>query len=137
MKIKVVVENVGPNHARVELEETCGAGGLRNLLDEVGREFENFSVKRSATANAASANGQRREDDFTPASEAALKALRAAAMKDGRDVESVCREYGVDPNRISKRECWQMTQELNARSGYSKNRREQPSDKNGGDSFFD
>ena len=121
MKIKVVVENVGPNHARVELEETCGAGGLRNLLDEVGREFENFSVKRSATANAASANGQRREDDFTPASESALKALWGAAMSNGTDVESVCREYGVDPKNISKGDCWRMTHDLNEHSGYRQN----------------
>lgn len=118
MKIKVVVENVGPNHARVELEETCGAGGLRSLLDEVGREFENFSAKRTAAANAVPANDWRREDDSIPASEAALKALYAAAMNDGRNVESVCREYGVDPDHISKKECWRMTQDLNKRSGY-------------------
>ena len=91
---------------------------MKSLLDEVGREFENFSAKRTAAANGAPANGRRREDNSTLASEAALKALRAAAMKDGRDVESVCREYGVDPNHIGKHDCWRMTQDLNKRTGY-------------------
>ncbi|MBQ7208208.1 MAG: hypothetical protein IJS01_10465 [Lentisphaeria bacterium] len=100
-----------------KLEDTCGAGGLKSLLDEVGREFENFSARRTAAATAVPANDWRREDDSVPASEAALKALRAAAMNDGRNVESVCRGYGVDPDRISKHDCWRMTRDLNKRSG--------------------
>jgi len=60
--------------------------------------------------------------DFMPASEQALKALYAAALSNGSSVERVCREYGVDPAHISKTECWEMTTELNQKSGYDRTR---------------
>ena len=55
---------------------------------------------------------------FTPASEPAIKALWGAARNNGTDLETVCMEYNVDPERISKSDCWRMTQELNKLSGY-------------------
>lgn len=60
------------------------------------------------------------DKDFIPASEQAMKALYGAAMSNGTSVERVCREYGVDPNHISKGKCWEMTNALNHKSGYDK-----------------
>ena len=58
--------------------------------------------------------------DTELASEEAMRALWAAAHNNGKDIESVCRENGVDPKRISKRDCWRMINDLNKRSGYGK-----------------
>ena len=58
------------------------------------------------------------DQGFTPASEAAIKALWGAAKSNGTDLETVCMEYNVDPERISKSDCWKMTHELNKQSGY-------------------
>ena len=121
MKIKITVENVGINHARVEFEETCEPGGLKRLLDEVGRELTNISEKKPETPRTPCTDKHVRADQFTPASEGALKALWGAAMANRTDVESVCREYGVDPKNISKRDCWRMTHDLNEHSGYRQN----------------
>ena len=55
---------------------------------------------------------------LTPASEAAIKALWGAAKSNGTDLETVCMEYNVDPERISRSDCWKMTHELNKQSDY-------------------
>ena len=47
-----------------------------------------------------------------------MKALYGACASNGTDVETVCGEYGVDPEHISKRDCMRMTNDLNERSGY-------------------
>ena len=118
MKIKVVVENVGPNHARVELEETYEAGGLKRLLNEVESEFAKLASTPPSVAENHRIGTPASEGGFIPASEAAQRALWAAAKTNKTDQETVCREFGVDPNRISRYDCWRMTQELNNRSGY-------------------
>ena len=120
MKIKVVVENIGTNHARVEFEETCEPGGLKRLLDEVGRELTNISEKKPVSLRSPYTDRHVKDDDI-PASEDALRALWGAAMYNHTDVESVCREYGVDPKNISKGDCWRMTHDLNEHSGYRQN----------------
>lgn len=137
MKVKVTIKDIGNNHARLEVEDECDVGGIGRLLKRINNEL---SGNRASTTPFAKINSTpQRNANSNPemASAGAIHALWGAAKHNGTDVETVCKKYGVDPNRISKSDCWQMTQELNARSGYSKNRREQPSDKNGGDSFFD
>ena len=121
MKIKVIVEDVGANHATVEIEEACGMDGLERLLAGVNRELTRISAKKSVSPRNSFADGRAKDTDSTPASEDALKALWGAAMSNHTDVESVCREYGVDPDHISKKECWRMTHDLNERSGYGQN----------------
>ena len=90
-------------------------------------------------------------DGVEMASEDAKRALWAAAQNNGTDIETVCRQYNVDPNRISKHDCWRMTQDLNAKTGYGKEPQErllEPSSKHqrgsrskskagNGDSYFD
>ena len=119
MKIKVIVEDVGEKHATVEIEENCEMEQMEKLLQKVCRGLNRVSAGTQETQKASyTAVPQVRGNDFTPASEGALKALGYAARRNGSDVETVCREYRVDPNRISKKECWQMTHDLNEQSGY-------------------
>ena len=51
MNVKIVVENVGPDHARMELEETCGLGALKNLFDEVADVLVEFAESPSTVGN--------------------------------------------------------------------------------------
>ena len=90
-------------------------------------------------------------DGVEMASEDAKRALWAAAQNNGTDIETVCRQYNVNPDHISKRDCWRMTQDLNAKTGYGKEQQErlsEPSSKHqrgsrsktkagNGDGFFD
>ena len=117
MKIKVIVENVGANHARLEMEDDCEMNGIGRLLEKLNRELSGGHAPDSSftEVNPAMLN---RKGGAEPASEGAIRALWAAAKNNGKDVESVCREYSVDPKNISKRDCWRMTQDLNNRSGY-------------------
>ena len=117
MKIKVIVENVGANHARLEMEDDCEMNGIGRLLEKLNRELSGGHAPDSSFTeiNPAMLN---RKGGVEPASEEAIRALWAAAKNNGTDIESVCRENGVDPKNISKQDCWRMTQELNKRSGY-------------------
>lgn len=119
MKIKVIVENVGTNHARLEMEDDCEVNGIGCLLEKLNRELSGGHAPDSSftTINPAMQN---RNGGTESASEEAMRALWAAAHNNGKDIESVCREYGVDPRNISKQDCWRMTQDLNKRSGYGK-----------------
>ena len=119
MKIKVIVENVGANHARLEMEDDCEVNGIGRLLEKLNRELSGGHAPDSSftTINPAMLN---RKGSTEPASEEAIRALWAAAKNNGMDIESACREYGVDPKNISKQDCWRVTQELNKRSGYGK-----------------
>ena len=119
MKIKVIVENVGDNHARLEMEDDCEVNGIGRLLEKLNRELSGGHVPASSFTEINPTMRNRNGDD-EPASEEAKRALWAAAQNNGTDVESVCREYGVDPKHISKQECWQMTHDLNELSGYGK-----------------
>ena len=121
MKVKVTIEGVGVNQARVEVEENCEAGGLKRLLNEVESEFAKLASTPPSVAENHRDGTPASEGGFIPASEEAKKALWAAAMSNGTDLETVCREFGVDPNHISKHDCWYMTRELNKRSGYGNN----------------
>ncbi len=119
MKIKVIVENVGDNHARLEMEDDCEVNGIGRLLEKLNRELSGDHVPASSFAktNPAMRNG---DGDDEPASGKAINALWAAAQNNETDVESVCREYGVDPKHVSKRDFRQMTHDLNERSGCRK-----------------
>ena len=121
MKIKVVLEDVGSNHAKVEIEENCGIEELKTMMDRINRELTRQS--EPANQRRAYTNGQVRENNFNPptaepASKNALKALWGAARSNGTNIESACRKFGVDPEHISKEECWKMTRALNKRSSY-------------------
>ena len=94
---------------------------LERLLAGVNRELNRISAKRPVSPSNSFVDGQAKDTDSPPASDEALKALWGAAMSNHTDVKTVCREYGVDPKRISKDECWQMTHDLNERSGYGQN----------------
>ena len=137
MEIKINFGNVGTHNAQIELAESFDRKDLDAVLDKVKRtamelidltdrakvsvdntpkaEFKHTSKSATRTELPPQPTG-----DFMPASEQALKALYGAAMSNGSSVERVCREYGVDPNRISKEECREMTTDLNHKSGYDK-----------------
>lgn len=118
MRIKIVVEDVGEKHATVEIEENCEMEQMENLLQKVYHGLNRVSATTQKTQKSSYTNTQVKENNFTPASEGALKALECAARHNGTDVETVCHEHRVDPNRISKAQCWQMTHDLNDQSGY-------------------
>ena len=122
MKVKIFVEDVGANHATLEIEGNCAMNGLEKLLNGINRERAGVTAKKPTFPERPHLdNWPRMADGFIPASKRAKNALWGAAMTNGTTVEEVCREYGVDPDNISKDECQQMTQDLNERSGYKKN----------------
>lgn len=119
MKIKVIVEDIGEKHATVEIEENCEMEQIEKLLQKVCHGLNRVSAGTQETQKSScTTDSQVRGNNFTPASEDALKALEYAARRNGSDVETVCREYRVDPNRISRGQCWLITQDLNKQSGY-------------------
>ena len=129
---------------------------------EAGDDIERFleKINGESSVNHQSSRSSREvkiatamnpNDSVEMASEEAKTALWAAARNNGTDIETVCRQYNVDPNHISKRDCWRMTQDLNAKTGYGKEQPErlpEPSSKHqrgsrsktkagNGDGFFD
>ena len=120
MKLKLIVNGIGANNAQMEIEETCELSELKTVVEKVERALGNLDVHAPTPQQAQRAGNQESRGSFTPASEAALKALYGACMSNGTDVETVCGEYGVDPEHISKRDCMRMTNDLNKRSGYGK-----------------
>ena len=117
MKVKAIFENVGKNNVRVEVEDECAPGELRQWMDKLNLGLK--SGEMPCVTPKVEIVGM--EKDFIPASEPAMKALWGAAKSNGTDIKSVCRKYGVDPDHISKDECRRMTSDLNERSGYKKN----------------
>ena len=133
MKDKFTIGNIGDIHAQLEVEDECDVSGIVPLWKQIKSELGGDRASTTPFAKTSPATKQRNTNSNPEmASEEALRALWGAAMRNGMDVENVCRGYGVDPNHISKRECWQMTQYLNERSGYRKNQQKMPSEKNGG-----
>jgi len=119
MKIKLIVNGVGANNAQMEIEETCDLSELKTVMEKVESAIGN--LEHTPTPQRAQQDGnQERDRNFIPASEKALKALFGACVSNRTDVETVCREYGVNPEHISKRDCMRMTNDLNERSGYGK-----------------
>ena len=127
MKIKLTANSVGQEQVQVELEEVCEIGELGNVI----RAFKQVlgSTNRASSSAAMPTDNRaprsprqvpmRPAGDFVPASDGQLKALWAAAANAGRQFEDVCQEYNVNPERISKKEAWRMTQDLNEETGYS------------------
>lgn len=128
MKIKLTANGVGSEPVQLELEECCEVNEVGRLLhafkqvvDSWDREHSRTSMPTNNRPPQMTQRPPRRSDgDFVPASEEALNALWGAAHTAHTDVESVCREYGVDPNRISKSDAWRMTRDLNEKTGYSR-----------------
>ena len=119
MKVKFTIGNIGDIHAQLEVEDECDVNGIVPLLKQIKSELEGDCASTTPFAKTNPATKQRNTNSNPEmASEAALRALWGAAMRNGMDFENVCQEYGVDPNYISKRECWQMTNDLNKKSGY-------------------
>ena len=118
MKIKLIVNGIGANNAQMEIEETCELSELKMVVEKVESAIGN--LEHTPTPQGIQhAGNQEKDGKFTPASERALKALYGACVSNRTDVETVCREYGVDPEHISKRDCMRMTNDLNERSGYA------------------
>ena len=131
MDIRVNLNNI------VEIAGSIGPGEFEFFLDMVkktartvadlgGKPVLSVKYRPVAETNCAAAAKPvepppvARESDFIPASDQALRALYGAARSNGMDVETVCKEYSVDPSRISKDECRKMTSDLNKKSGYDK-----------------
>ena len=125
MKIRAFIENAGANHARLEIEDDCEVGGLRQWLEKINSGLSVNHASKAPTCVVKPVTVATQNGDTEMASEEARTALWAAAKSNGTDVESVCKEYGVDPNHISKRDCWRMTQNLNAKTGYGKDQQQQ------------
>ena len=117
MKIKLIVNGIGASNAQMEIEETCELSELKMVVEKVECAIGNLEHTPTPQGTQHAGN-QERNDNFTPASEQALKALFGACMSNRTDVETVCLKYGFNPKHISKQECWKMTNELNKRSGY-------------------
>ena len=121
MKVKIFVEDVGANHATLEIEGNCAMNGLERLLNGINREHAGVTAKKPTFPERPHLDDwPKLNNGFIPASKRAKNALWGAAMTNGTTVEKVCRKYGVDPDNISPKDCWQMTQDLNERSGYKK-----------------
>ena len=120
MKIKLIVNGIGANNAQMEIEETCELSELKTVMEKVESALGKLDVHAQTPQRTQHTGNQERGRNFIPASERALKALYGACASNGTDVETVCREYGVDPEHISKRDCMRMTNDLNERSGYGK-----------------
>ena len=120
MKIKLIVNGIGANNAQMEIEETCELSELKTVMEKVESALGNLDIHTRTQQRTKHAGNQERGRNFIPASEKALKALFGACVSNRTDVETVCREYGVNPEHISKRDCMRMTNDLNERSGYGK-----------------
>ena len=137
MKILIDIPDVGPKHLHWTLEEYCEIGNAKRVLATMQQTVETLTgcansavpsgSKHNGSAKSLAATRSRAEQppatstkNFTPASEDAVRALYGAAKSNGSDVETVCKEYGVDPNHISKQDCWRMVQDLNEKTGYGK-----------------
>lgn len=137
MNIKMTIKDVCANIPQVELEENVDIKDIEKVLDTVKKIAADLADgkgphatpihSRPVTESNQSPATPRAElppvpenKDFIPASEAARHALYGACMNNGTDVPTVCKQYGVDPDHISKDECRRMTSELNDKSGYSK-----------------
>ena len=118
MKLKLIVSGIGANNAQMEIEETCELSELKTVMEKVESALGNLDIHTRTLQRTKHAGNQERNGKFIPASEAAVKALFGACMSNGTDVETVCGEYGVDPEHISKRDCMRMTNDLNKKSGY-------------------
>lgn len=125
MKIRAFIENAGANHARLEIEDDCEVGGLGQWLEKISSGLSVNHTSQAPTCTVKPVTVAPPNGDAEVASNEAKTALWAAAKSNGTDVESVCKEYGVDPNHISKRDCWRMTQNLNEKTGYGKNQQQQ------------
>ena len=126
MKIKLIANGVGSEPVQLELEECCEVNEVGRLLqafkqavDSWNREQSRIAMPNNRPPQITQRPPRRSDGDFVPASEEALNALWGAAHTANTDVESVCRECGVDPNRISKSDAWRMTRDLNKKTGYS------------------
>ncbi len=98
---------------------------IERFLAKINGEPSANHVSQALTCGTKSATVTSPSGDAEMASDEARTALWAAAKSNGTDVESVCKEYGVDPNHISKRDCWRMTQDLNEKTGYGKDQQQQ------------
>ena len=116
MRVKAIFENIGKNYVRLEVEDECAPGELRQWMEKLNLGLMSGVMPVPAPKVEIGESVK----DFTPASDQAMKALWGAAKSNGTDIGSVCREYGVDPSHISKDECRRMTGDLNRRSGYKK-----------------
>lgn len=147
MKVKIIVEEVGANHARIEIEDNCEAGDIGQLLKKINSELGGDPASDTSLSEVNPEVIMSKNSTPAMASEGAIRALWGAAKSNGTDINTVCREYGVDPKGISRRDCWRMTDALNKKSGYgqsqSKQRQVQSSKREAlrkipqGDGFFD
>ena len=138
MKITTEVADVGPEHSRWKFEEDCEIGDVEKVMTTMQQKIKALtwcaskpvqpphqnpvleSSHTSKPADRVALPPVPGDKDFIPASEAARHALYGACMNNGTDVPTVCKQYGADPDHISKDECRRMTSELNDKSGYRK-----------------
>ena len=137
MNIKMTIKDVCANIPQVELEENVDIKDIEKVLDTVKKIATDLAdgrgplvtpVRSSSIAelNHSTATLQAElptiptKKDFIPPSDKAMRALYGACRSNGMDVPAVCKQYGVDPDNISKDDCCRMTSDLNDKSGYSK-----------------
>ena len=117
MNLKISMANFGSNHANIEIEENCKIEEFGTVMDRIRHELAKLT-EQPANQSRSSATRQGGGKKFNPASDGSLRALNLAAQANGTDVATVCQEFNVDPAHISAKQCFDMIQELNRRSGY-------------------
>ena len=137
MKITTEATGIGPERSSWKLEEECEIGNVKDVVAAMQQTIKALAGCACRPVQPSRQNPVQESShpskpadraelppvsakDFIPASDDALRALYGATMRNGTNVESVCKDHGVNPDHISKRECWEMLQELNQKSGYDK-----------------
>ena len=136
MNIKMTIKDVCANIPHIELEENVDIKDIEKVLDTVKKIATDLADERGprttpihdrhvvepnhSTATPRAELPPVPAKDFIPASDVAMRALYGACRSNGTDVSAVCKQYGVDPDNISKDDCRRMTSDLNDKSGYSK-----------------
>ena len=137
MKITTEVADVGPEHSRWKFEEDCDVGDAERVMTTMQQKIKALAGCASKPVQPTHQNPVQESNHtskpadrvelppvpedkvFIPASDDALRALYGACKSNGTDIQSVCKEYDIDPNHISKQSCWRITYELNRRSGFN------------------
>ena len=139
MEIKVTDRKAGNEHLiQVEVSDKCDIKELDTVIRRINQVVENVTRSFESTDGVPASNRSATElnhapvtphaelptaptkKSFIPPSDKAMGALYGACKSNGMDVSTVCKQFGVDPDNISKDDCRRMTSDLNDKSGYSK-----------------
>ena len=137
MKIKVTIDNVGPNKMTAEMEVECSLDEAKEIFMSCGRMLATLpnapAPARTLPAAPPAPTTQPSsdqfvdplEEDFEPATDKQKRALERVAAKVGKTVEQICHEYGYECAKMSKKTTMNLLQDLNHKNGYENYQKQQ------------